>query len=218
MENNKNYIDDIAEIRKIMEKSSRFISLSGLSGISAGIVALVGAAFTYFYFNFDDTYFNTNLYFIKGLYLRLAHSINFLIIEGVIILVLAVSLAILFTVLRARKNNLQVWDKTTKRLLINLAIPLLTGGLFCLALIYHQIYYLIAQVTLVFYGLALLNASKYTLNEIRYLGIIQIILGLLSSFLIGYGLVFWAIGFGLVHIIYGAVMYYRYERNYIKIK
>ncbi len=211
MENNKNYIQDIAEIRKIMEKSSRFISLSGLSGISAGIIALIGAAFTYFYFNFDERYFNSDLYFIKGLYLKLVNFLNLLIIEGIIILFLAVTFAILFTVLRARKNDFPVWDRTTKRLLINLLIPLLSGGLFCLVLIYHQIYYLIAPATLIFYGLALLNASKYTLNEIRYLGISEILLGLLSAVFIGYGLLFWAVGFGIVHIIYGILMYYKYE-------
>lgn len=46
---NENYIDDLKEIRSMMEKSSRFISLSGLSGVSAGIVALAGAVMAWWY-------------------------------------------------------------------------------------------------------------------------------------------------------------------------
>ena len=47
--NDKDYLKDISEIKNLMNKSSRFISLSGLSGILAGIYALVGAAMTYYY-------------------------------------------------------------------------------------------------------------------------------------------------------------------------
>jgi hypothetical protein len=43
------------------------------------------------------------------------------------------------------------------------------------------------------------------------LGITEIILGLMSSWLIGYGLLFWAVGFGVMHIFYGLMMYFRYE-------
>ena len=56
------------------------------------------------------------------------------------------------------------------------------------------------------------NASKYTLNDIRYLGLTEIFLGLVALVFLEYSLLFWAIGFGLVHIIYGIVMYYKYER------
>jgi hypothetical protein len=97
-------------------------------------------------------------------------------------------------------------------LLANLLVPLAAGGVFCIALLYHGIIYLIAPATLLFYGLALLNASKYTLSEIRWLGITEMLLGLTASIIPGYGLLVWAIGFGILHIIYGMVMYLRYER------
>jgi len=212
METNQNYIEDIAEIKKLMEKSSRFLSLSGLSGISAGIIALIGAIFTFFYFNFNESYFIADQYYIKGLYIKLFDSLSFLIIEGIIVLVIALSLAIFFTIMRARKASLPLWDNTSKRLIFHLLIPLIAGGIFCFILIYHQIFYLVAPVTLIFYGLALLNASKFTLNEIKYLGISEIVLGLISAIFIGYGLVFWALGFGILHIIYGSVMYWKYEK------
>jgi hypothetical protein len=59
----------------------------------------------------------------------------------------------------------------------------------------------------------LINASKYTFNDIRYLGFCEIILGLGAAVYVGYGLYFWALGFGILHIIYGAMMYYKYERK-----
>ena len=37
-------LQNLAEIRSLMERSSRFISLSGLSGVGAGVCALVGSA------------------------------------------------------------------------------------------------------------------------------------------------------------------------------
>jgi hypothetical protein len=44
------------------------------------------------------------------------------------------------------------------------------------------------------------------------LGICEIGLGLIASIYMGYGLLFWAVGFGVLHIIYGIVMYMKYER------
>jgi hypothetical protein len=95
---------------------------------------------------------------------------------------------------------------------INLAIPLAVGGIFCAILLYHGIVYLMAPAMLIFYGLALVNGSKYTLTDIRYLGLSEIVLGVFAAFFIGYGLLAWAIGFGVLHIVYGTLMYYKYER------
>ena len=76
----------------------------------------------------------------------------------------------------------------------------------------YKIFGLVAPTTLLFYGLALYNAGKYTLDEIRYLGVSEIILGLLGCIFIGYGLMFWALGFGVLHIVYGFMMWWKYER------
>ncbi|HMC96443.1 MAG TPA: hypothetical protein VKG92_02220, partial [Flavobacteriales bacterium] len=104
-------------------------------------------------------------------------------------------------------------DAAAQRLLVNMFIPLGGGGMFCLALLYYGLPGLVPPATLVFYGLALLNASKYTLDEVRWLGISELILGLIASFWVGAGLLFWALGFGVLHIFYGALMYLRYERK-----
>jgi hypothetical protein len=66
---------------------------------------------------------------------------------------------------------------------------------------------------LIFYGMALLNGSKYTYHEIRALGILEVLLGLIASMNLGHGLLFWALGFGVLHIIYGVLVWYRHERK-----
>jgi hypothetical protein len=208
----KDQIDNLQEIRTLMERSSRFLSLSGLSGISAGIIALIGAAIAFFYLDFDERYFDVNSYFSKRS-CQFQSKMNFIILDAILILILALSAGYFFTSRKAKKQGLKIWNNTAKRLLVNLFIPLITGGLFCIVLLYHGMFFLVAPATLIFYGLALINASKYTLPDIRYLGISEIILGLAGSVMVGYGLVIWTIGFGVLHIIYGTVMYRKYERG-----
>ena len=208
----------LSEIKNMMEKSSRFLSLSGLTGIFAGIYALVGAYLVYSDFNIisSDTASVTYSEFIKT-----ANSgtdsvilkIQSLFTIGAIVLVLSLVTGYIFTSRKAKKQNLNVWDSTTKRMVVSLSIPLIAGGIFCLILIKHEVVGLIAPATLIFYGLALLNASKYTFNDIKYLGVLEIVLGLVSAYYIGRGLLFWAVGFGILHIVYGTVMYYRYDQN-----
>jgi hypothetical protein len=205
--------ETLAEIRSLMERSSRFISLSGLSGVATGIFALIGAAFVYFYLEilpFDGK----RIYYVEAINSSKwgMNYITFFFLDAFIVLVAAISAGIFFTTRKAKRAGLKTWDATAKRLLINLLIPLITGGFFCLGLFYHGFLGFLAPTTLVFYGLALVNASKYTLNDIRNLGYCQIILGIISLFFLGHGLEFWAIGFGILHIIYGSLMYWKYER------
>ncbi|MEL6866144.1 MAG: hypothetical protein AAFP19_17075 [Bacteroidota bacterium] len=212
MDNRNEHLETLSEIRSLMERSSRFISLSGLSGIAAGIFALMGAAMVYIYLDISP-FDNKRSYYIAAIsaYKWGMDYLTFIILNAITILVCAISAGIFFTTRQARQKGQKIWDATSKRLLINLLIPLVSGGIFCLALIYHGFFGLVAPATLIFYGLALVNASKYTLSDIRYLGFSEIILGLIALFFIGYGLEFWSIGFGFLHIIYGSVMYFKYE-------
>lgn len=208
---NNNPKNQIAEIKEMMERSSRFISLSGLSGISVGIIALIGTIFAFFYLNYDLRYFQPELFFINNTFFIPPETLSVLIIDAFLILALALFAAIFFTARKAKKKRLKVWNRVTKLLLINLFIPLVAGGIFCLLLLYYRLIFLVAPTTLIFYGLALINAGKYTFTEIRWLGISEIALGLTATFYAGYGLIAWGIGFGLLHIIYGIAMYIKYD-------
>ncbi len=205
---NQEHLNTLSEIRNLMERSSRFISLSGLTGVAAGVFALVGAWAAHYFAGISFT--DEAAYNARWDYQELR---SFLIADALIVLVLAVGFGIFFTTRKAKKEGHKVWDKTAERLIINLFMPLVAGGIFCLILLFkYQLIDLVAPTTLIFYGLALINASKYTLNDIRYLGISEVILGLIGSYFLGYGLLIWAIGFGVLHIVYGLVMYNKYEK------
>jgi uncharacterized membrane protein YgdD (TMEM256/DUF423 family) len=206
------HLETLSEIRSLMERSSRFISLSGLSGVAAGTFALIGAAMAYIYLGISP-FDGKHVYYIAAQTVDKwgMNYITFFFLDATLVMFAALAAGIFFTVRKAKKKGQKIWDALTQRLLINMMIPLFSGGIFCLALLYHGFIGFIAPATLIFYGLALVNASKYTLADVRFLGISEIILGLIASFKIGYGLEFWAIGFGILHILYGTIMYFKYE-------
>jgi len=202
---NYKYLQDIQDIKQLMNRSSRFLSLSGLSGIMAGIYALIGSYIAY------------NLLKYQTLYIRNYSAENVqlvfkLLLVALSVAVLAIVTALFLTIKKAKKTHQKIWDKTTQNLLIHFLIPLFTGAIFGLILLKHEHFGVIAPVSLIFYGLALFNASKYTLDTVKYLGISEIIVGLISAYFIGYGLYFWAFGFGVLHIFYGTVMHFK-ENN-----
>ncbi|MFN4145580.1 MAG: hypothetical protein ACK4GN_07135 [Runella sp.] len=210
MKSSNEPLETLTEIRDLMQRSSKFLSLSGLSGISAGIVALIGAWIAYLrvetdLFNYGNEEVLTGE--TRGAILR------FMLLDGLLVLLLALMLGIFFTMRKARKARQSVWNTTSKRVLVSMAIPLVTGGIFCLAMFYLNMLWVSFPATLIFYGLALVNASKYTVRDLEYLGIFEIILGLSSLFITGYNLIFWAFGFGVLHIVYGALMYFKYDRQ-----
>ncbi len=199
------YIEDIKEIKNIMNRSTRFISLSGLSGVSTGIIALIGVISAYEIVFKDQTYLVYNAIelnndLIKGL----------LFIAGVTLL-LSIGSAIFFTNRNTKKQQQKVWNEQSKSMLYNLLIPLIAGGLLCLMLLSKGFVGMLLPITLIFYGIALVNASKYTFSEIKSLGIIEIILGLAAFQFIEYGLYFWALGFGFFQIIYGLIVQIKYK-------
>jgi|SRR6185436_2139722 len=211
--NEEDHLKTLTDIRSLMERSSRFLSLSGLSGVFLGIFALMGFCAAWKYTS--DNGYSLNDYY------RLAFTregkINkpfYIFYFSVALMVLVISLvtAFILTQYKSKRKQLELWDASAKRLVINLLIPLICGGLFILMLVKYHLPHLLAPCMLIFYGLTLLNASKYTFDDIRYLGILEIILGITASFLPGLGLIFWGIGFGALHIIYGTLMYNKYER------
>jgi hypothetical protein len=202
-------LETLRDIKQLMERSSRFISLSGLSGIAAGVFALIGAYFAYDWIYEYYVRFNSQGYSGPD-FQKL--KLNLLVLATAVLAAALVS-AFYFTWRRAKQNHLPIWDITARRLIINMLIPLISGGLFILAILQNDEWRFVAPACLIFYGLSLVHASKYTLTDVRYLGICEIILGLINTQFVGYGLYFWAAGFGLLHIFYGFAMWWKYERS-----
>ena len=205
MDSQRQSLADIQDIKRIMERSSRFISLSGWSGIAAGVCALFGAWVAKYYIS----------HYQAASQDRLGNAL----LEGTLLLVAGATFisafisAFVFTYTRSRREGVAVWGNSARRLMFNTAIPLAAGAFVVYRMLGMGEYGLIAPSCLIFYGLALVNGSKYTLGEVRYLGYFQIILGIINLWMPGNGLLFWALGFGILHIIYGAVMWWKYERK-----
>jgi hypothetical protein len=188
--------DELSAIRGLMERSSKFISLSGLSGILAGVYALIGAGLAYCYLlRYEE--FEAELGFI---------------VLGIMVLILSILTGLILTKRQAKKKGQSIWGKTSRSLLFHMSVPLITGGILIFIFVSRGYYGIIAPTTLIFYGLSLVSASNFTFTDVKYLGLLEIVLGLIAACLPGYGLLFWAIGFGLLHIIYGSMMYLKYDR------
>jgi hypothetical protein len=210
MNNNLSSSDELKAIRKLMEESTRFLSLSGFSGIFAGIFAIAGALVAWFFILgreniLYDEYFR-NLSASESSLLRLQ-----LVIVAGAVLVLSVISAFWFSAAKARKSGKKMWTPASERLLVNLAVPLVAGGIFILILLLRNNMQMIVPGMLIFYGLALVSAGKFTYTEVFYLGILQITTGLIAALFTGYGLLFWIIGFGMLHIMYGLFMLRKYD-------
>lgn len=212
MDKKQDQLAELREIRNLMERSSRFLSLSGIAGIIVGVIAIAGVAAAYIFLGLglsEPGYYNfsaaQNVAEVNAAY-------TFLFADFMAVLLFSLFTGIYFAVRNAKRQGLPIWDATASRLLINMMIPLAAGGIYCLILFYQGHMALIAPATLIFYGLALINASKYTINDIRYLGIIEVAVGLTASLFVDYGLLFWAFGFGLLHMVYGIKIYFKHER------
>ncbi|GAB4381816.1 MAG: hypothetical protein Kow0075_13630 [Salibacteraceae bacterium] len=211
----ENNLETLAEIRDMMTRSSRFISLSGLAGVISGIFALIGAGVAWYLTQTrewvrraEDTEFGT------GQIVWIDYEVvAYLLLDAMLVFMLSLAVSFYLTRLKAKRKKQPVWGPYSRQLLINLSIPLLTGAAFCVALFSHGLIALIAPTTLVFYGLALINAGKYSFEEISLLGMSEIVLGLIGLMFKGQGLLFWTLGFGVLHIVYGIVMYYRHDRS-----
>jgi hypothetical protein len=207
MENSNKHSDDLKVIRKIMEESSRFLSLSGLSGVIIGILALVGAIFALLIIQKFHPGSGLLIYpeSIKS------EAAIFLAIDAVLVLTAAICIAYFFALKNSRKNNIPLRGPVTRRLLFSLSVPLIFGALFIIVLLVNNNPEYLVSTMLCFYGMALINAGKFTFDEVHYLGISELILGIAAGFFPEYGLIFWVLGFSLLHILYGAILHQKYN-------
>jgi hypothetical protein len=201
------YEEDLASIRSLMERSSRFISLSGMSGVCAGVYAMIGAFLAYYLVYYPHSPFGFRVYYVNERVVLW----QLLLIAASVVAASALT-GFILTKRKAARQNSKIWDATTKKLLWSVALPMIAGGLFILVLISRGYYIIIAPACLLFYGLALVSASHFTLSDVKFLGYFEILLGIIAGFIPGYGLIFWTLGFGVLHILYGIIMYYKYDR------
>lgn len=210
MTKEQDYIRDIADIRAMMVRSTKFLSLSGWAGILVGIYALTGAWLAYNSFTFQPNKFTFSP--TPSDTGSTPFNTTGVLFTALTILILSIATALILSSIKAHKKGERAWNATSRRLMTQMAIPLTAGGILMVILWSKGLYGLMVPLSLLFYGLAIYSASTFTFNEIKYLGLFQISLGLLATWFMEYGLLFWAIGFGIIHIGYGIYMHFRYER------
>jgi hypothetical protein len=202
-------LETLKEIRSMMERSARFLSLSGWSGIWAGSVGLIGAGIAHQLlkgFTTREIYNETNrTLFTSELSIEL-------IILAIVVFVVALLGGYYFTYKKNKKAGVSIWNSASKKMIINLGIPFATGAVVVLAFIMNGDWQYVSSGCLIFYGLSLINGSKYTVSDIKYLGLLEVASGCIGLFISpGYGLYLWAFGFGVLHIVYGVIMWRKYE-------
>ena len=195
-----NAIETLNDIKEMMERSSKFKAISGLSIVIIGLLASLAAAY---------------IYFVLGDYtIDSPYKMRVTIIVAICLLVISFLTVMLMSWGKAKRHQLRFsLDNTMRRLLVSFLVPLCAGGLFCIALIMQQHYGLTSSVMLIFYGLALINSQQYTYKILKYLGYAELALGLIDCFLVDYALLTWFIGFGVLHIIVGIIFILKYERS-----
>lgn len=215
--NHQEALDTLKDIRKIMEKSTRFLSLDGMSAVVVGLYACLGAVVAYYILGgiFPDW---TGGFAVPQLQINTPARLRLLLVFAVILVGICMITVIFMSRRKALKEGPSFgFDRTARRLLWHFFLPLIAGGVLCLSLIHQQHYGLTSSIMLIFYGIALIHASHYTYSNTRYLGYAEVLLGLADSFVEGYALLFWTIGFGLFHIIYGLWFYRKFEKRPVSV-
>jgi hypothetical protein len=212
MSTEQDHLESIREMRNLMERSTRYLSLSGMAGVMVGFIALAGVA---------------ALLTLMGI--PIGQPVSFIdpaaaggpetsrINERILIMAaLVFSLSLIvessFAVRNARKLGLPLWDATARRLLTALLIPIVGGGIYCISLLQSGRVDDLAAASLIFYGLGLMNAGKYAVPDVGRLGIAVFATGLIASFFPLQAVYFWAFGFGILHIIYGISIHFKHQR------
>lgn len=197
---NKEALNTLNDIKDMMERSSKFKAISGLSIIIVGILASLVSAYIYFFLG--DYSINTPTKWRTTAIIAIG------------LLVVAFATVFLMAYLKAKRHNLRfTFDTTMRRFLLHFFIPMVAGGLLCIALLLQQHYGLVSSITLIFYGLALINSSHFSYPALRYLGYAELALGLVDCFMVNYALLTWFLGFGVLHIVFGIIFMIHYERS-----
>lgn len=196
---------ELSSIRSLMERSSKFISLSGLSGVMAGVYALTGAFFA-------QSLIQEKRTGVGGEYAIHSSIVPQLALMAIAVLLLSITTCVILSLRQSRKKGEASWTKGSKRLLTSISIPLVTGGIFVTILLLRAEFWLIIPSCLIFYGLALVSGSHYTFSDVKWLGLLEIVLGVSCALFPGSGLLFWILGFGVLHILYGFIMHFKYKQ------
>lgn len=197
----------LEEIKEMMSQSSKFISLSGLSGIVIGLLTILSVYIfsTQYQINPLDGEAQALSSLTENELLRLYNA-------SVVLLIFSLIITFLMSKHKAKKEGKDIWGPASRQLISSMALPFSFGFLFC-SILFFKAPDMVLPLSLLVYGFSLFSGSRNTLNSIKTFGIIQMSLSVICLLFSGYSILIWTLGFGLSHAIYGAFMHINQSKN-----
>lgn len=206
--------ETLSDIRNMMERSQKVMFLNGTSGVLVSVWALLGAVMV------SGILYGSvwPLWGSTALPLREINSERFIwatFFFGCTFIASCITVW-LMSKHRAERKGLEFkLDAGAKQLLRTFFTVMIIGGLFCLTPFGNGHWELVPGYMLAFYGLALVVISPmaFRISIIKYFGFIQITVGLAALILPQYGMMFWTIGFCILHFIWGIWFHFVFDRK-----
>lgn len=183
--------ENLRVIRELMERSTKYSTFSGPSGILAGAASIVGCVVTH------------------SLATRPPGSdsfrIPFLITWSMVIL-FAIGADFLLMKRRAARVGKRIVSRLGKQMVFAAGPGLGTGVLLTLYLLQHNMLTNVYPFWMLSYGIAVCAVGQFSQREVKALGVAFLLAGTLTLLMPGWGLPLMALSFGGFHIIYALLI------------
>ena len=180
--------DNLAFIRETMERSVHFTAVPGYGGILMGVTALVAA-------------------YIANVQVYLVDSLATWLVEAC----LAFAIGLLAMWQKSRIDNTSLLSGPSRKFAMSFAPPLIVGVVIVLGLWRFGNYTAMAPVCMLTYGAAVVCGGAFSVRVVPVMGWCFIALGAAAFILpTTYANLMMGASFGLLHIIFGAIIARRY--------
>jgi hypothetical protein len=180
-------MDNLRYIRETMERATAFTGISGWGGIAIGTTALMAS-------------------FIAALQPSFKAWLAIWIAEGLISLLIAG-----WSMDRkARAAQMPLVSGPGRKAVFSLSPPMIAGGLLTIVLVRAGLTNAIPGVWLLLYGTGVITGGMYSVPVVPIMGICFMGLGALALFAPAFANWFMAVGFGGLHLVFGAIIVRKY--------
>lgn len=187
--------ENLRVIRELMERSTRYTTFSGYSGVLAGTASITGCIITWLLQQGPS-----------GLY---PARVPFLLTWSLVVL-FAIGADYLLTKRHAARVGKHILSRLGQQMAFASLPGLGTGALLTLLLVRHHLLNEVYPLWMLCYGIAICAVGLFSQREVKYLGALFLCAGALTLVLIqgqpGWGLPMMALSFGGFHIVWGVLM------------
>lgn len=181
-------IDNLAFIRDTMERSTSFTAVPGYGGILMGATALAAA-------------------YIANVQTGLRESIVTWLAEAA----LAFAIGVLAMWQKSKIAGQSLASAPAKKFAMSFAPPLIVGIVVTLGLARYGYFYVLPPICMLTYGAAVVCGGAFSVRVVPVMGWCFMALGAIAFVLpTSYGNLMMAASFGVLHIVFGAIIARRY--------